>query len=338
MPVYNSERYINEAIESILNQSFQDFEFLIIDDASTDKSVELMKVYNDPRIILFLKPVNTGYTESLNMALSMAKGKYVARMDSDDISLVTRLAQQVEFMESNKMIAGCGSAIKIIPNSEVVIYPTEPEKLKIALLDYCAIAHPSMILRKQFMIDKNLSYDKSFEPSEDYDLWTRIVEDADLANIPQILLHYRQHNNQISIVKEMLQRKNADRCRIRMLGYLHTPLSEFDIECCEVVYQRKKIRSLELLYRIVDWLDYSVIKNKTRNFYHQEMFMEFIRKKKTLLIQSFFLQRISYSPVTLSEYFFADKKIKGFLTFSNHMKLFVKSMIFRRIQLEKLME
>ena len=117
MPVYNAGYYLKEAIDSILNQSFSDFEFFIIDDKSTDNSLEIIKSYKDDRIILIEKQSNTGYTDSLNMAIKLSKGKYIARMDADDISSPKRFLKQYEYLESHQDVVLLGTNYEIIGDS-----------------------------------------------------------------------------------------------------------------------------------------------------------------------------------------------------------------------------
>jgi glycosyltransferase involved in cell wall biosynthesis len=128
MPVYNCELYIKEAIYSILNQTFTDYELIIIDDCSTDSTADIIKDYSDSRIIFFEKDSNSGYTNSLNYGLSVAKGEYIARMDGDDISLPTRLEKQVHFLNSNPDIVLCGTSYSIMEQQGVFYMPQNIKK------------------------------------------------------------------------------------------------------------------------------------------------------------------------------------------------------------------
>ena len=202
MCTYNGGHYLKEQIDSILNQTFSDFEFIIIDDASTDKSVEILQSYSDPRIQLIVKPKNSGYTDSLNYGLTIAKGEYIARMDSDDISLPTRFEKQVEVLQKNKDVVVCGSWISVFGNNmESVIFeaPQNPIEIKLTFLSYDCIAHPSVMFRKSCM--ENLEYQKEFVPAEDYKLWSEVILKHDFYIIQEALLRYRQHENNISKIK-----------------------------------------------------------------------------------------------------------------------------------------
>lgn len=155
MPVYNAELYLDEAIQSITNQTYKKFEFIIINDGSTDKSLEIIKKYKDEysRIVLISRE-NKGLVFSLNEGISKAKGKYIARMDADDISLSTRLEEQVAFMEENQEIGVCGSWVEVFgDNRKNTIWkmPKSNEELKTRLLFSVPVAHPSVMMRKEIL-------------------------------------------------------------------------------------------------------------------------------------------------------------------------------------------
>jgi len=198
MPVYNSEKFLREAVESILNQTFSDFEFLVINDGSTDKSVEIIESYNDSRIRLVHNEQNLGLIATLNKGLNLANGEYIARMDGDDISLVHRLEKQVEFLDCNPDIAICGTLIKTFGNvnSSVFRYPQDSDLIKSTLLFKCALAHPAVMIRKS-AID-GLYFNYSYKHAEDYELWTRASKFLKFYNIQDVHLLYRMHENQVS--------------------------------------------------------------------------------------------------------------------------------------------
>jgi glycosyltransferase involved in cell wall biosynthesis len=176
MPVYNGAKYLKEAIDSVLSQTFRDFEFLIIDDGSTDSSVEIIKSYNDQRIRLEQNDKNFGLIYSLNKGIDLTKNKYIARMDADDISLPDRLKIQFEFMESHFDIAVSGVYTITIGkvNGHTNKFFTEPEDIKANLLFNTSLEHPSVIIRKEILQKYNLFYNENFKHSEDFDLWERI--------------------------------------------------------------------------------------------------------------------------------------------------------------------
>ena len=157
MPVLNGSTHINEAIDSILNQSFTNFELLIIDDGSKDSTITKIRTYNDSRIHLILNQKNIGQSKTLNKGLDMARGEYIARMDQDDISMPDRLKKQVEFMEANSNVDVCGSWTKILGDYDGVLeLETESEKIKINLLTNKNLVHPAVMIRRGTLLINDL--------------------------------------------------------------------------------------------------------------------------------------------------------------------------------------
>lgn len=224
MPVYNTAKYLNEAINSILEQTFKDFEFIIIDDCSTDGSKDIIKSYNDERIILIENESNKGIIFGLNFAISIARGKYIARMDSDDISVSNRFELQYLFLEKNSSIICCGASRTIINEEGIEIGVKEsiqnPDLLKLSMLFNCVVAHPTVFIRSDFIKSNNLYYNYEMEAAEDYDLWCKILEYGQISNLKEKLLKYRIHSEQISQVKGELQLTNSLKIRERFIHAL----------------------------------------------------------------------------------------------------------------------
>lgn len=200
MPTFNAEKHLTEAINSILNQSYSNFEFIIINDGSTDTSLDIINKYNDNRIILINLEKNRGITNALNIGIEIAKGKYIARMDADDISHSKRLEKQVKFLERNSNVDVLGSKIRVIKqNGEKtrrflgVVAP--PNILRIYTLFLCPLMHPSVIGKSSLF--KHLKY-RQFKRSEDYELWSRLSHDYQMYNLNETLLFYRAPNTEVS--------------------------------------------------------------------------------------------------------------------------------------------
>jgi len=195
LPVYNGALYLREAIESILNQTYTNFEFIIINDGSKDNSEEIIKSYNDNRII-YISQKNIGLAATLNIGIKISKGKYIARMDQDDISLPERFEKQIDFLEKNKDYDILGTWAKIFPdktNKRFHKHPTDNIKLKYFLLFNNPFVHSSVMIRKSVFEKIGLySEDKNRQPPEDYELWSRIARVSKIANIPEVLLNYRE--------------------------------------------------------------------------------------------------------------------------------------------------
>jgi len=212
MSVYNGERYLREAIDSILNQTFRDFEFLIINDGSTDRTKEILDSYKDPRIRVINNEKNIGLTKSLNKGLRLAKGEYIARMDADDISLPERLSTQAIFLDAHPDIGALGSAVQIINGcgiqSSVLRFPADHGFLRWCLCFYDPIPHPSAMMRKKAM-EQVGGYASDMMYAQDYDLWRRLSVVTRLATLPDVLLYLRKHEESLTERHLMQQRKNS---------------------------------------------------------------------------------------------------------------------------------
>lgn len=205
MPVYNGENYLREAIDSILNQSFKEFEFLIINDRSTDNSLQIIEAYRDPRIRLFNNKTNLKLVATLNKGLNLARGEYVARMDADDISLPGRLKAQVKFLDTHPEVGILGTNVELIDDSggyftnfKAQPQPSDPALVRWTLFYRCCINHPTVMVRKS--VYKHIGgYRSQFLYAEDYDLWLRAVQRTKIANLQKVLVKVRKHENNITI-------------------------------------------------------------------------------------------------------------------------------------------
>jgi glycosyltransferase involved in cell wall biosynthesis len=241
MPVYNCAEYVKDAVESILVQTFRDFELIIIDDCSTDQTKAIIQSFHDPRIRLVEKLQNSGYTDSLNAGIKMAEGAYIARMDGDDIAEKDRLQVQYEFLEENKAIGVCGSWYSIIGSGERIIVPTEADDIKIAALEYNPIAHPTVFLRRSLFTEYKFAYNKDCEPAEDYDLWCRMFPFTKVVNVPANLLRYRRHSDQVSVVKSEKQQRISSSVR---LALLHRIDPDFNVDLEKVTFKKWSLANL----------------------------------------------------------------------------------------------
>ena len=327
MPVYNCELYVEEAVESILNQSFTDFEFLILDDASTDQTVSIIKKLDDPRIHLIEKPINTGYTNSLNYGLQLAKGKYVARMDGDDISLPERFAKQVAYMEANQDAVLCGTSYKIIGNDKRIVIPERHDAIKLTLLKTNCIAHPSVMIRKKVLDEFLIVYDISKEPAEDYDMWVRLLLIGKLHNLQDILLEYRIHNAQVSRERAEDQEKNAIEIKLKLLSYLNIILEPNECEILKKILKKNVIIDFSDL-KLFKQLQKKLILSNATYFFESIGFMQYLIDLEADVIRKCFLRQKRYSPVVYFEYLKTKYKWNVGLTIIQEFKLFIKSMIF----------
>ncbi len=216
MSVFNGERYIKQAIKSILNQTYLDFEFIIINDGSTDNTADILKEFKDKRIKIINNKTNLGLTASLNKAISLARGEFIARMDADDISLPYRFEYQVEFLENNPDIALVGSSYYVCDEKDeiksIVEVLTDPDDLKQGLEKQNWFGHGTVMLRKT-ALDIVGNYDESYKYAQDYDLWLRIANKFNIANIKEPLYIWRKTKENISSKKEQEQSFYAQRAK-----------------------------------------------------------------------------------------------------------------------------
>lgn len=212
LPLYNAASYLDEALDSILAQSWTDFELLVIDDGSTDGSLEKITARTDARIRVELLPRNQGVVAALNRGLELARGAYIARMDADDIALPDRLAHQLAYMEKHPEVGALGTDFESFggPSSESWVRYFDAENLHIALLFENPICHPTVMLRRSTLSALGLKYPGDFPHAEEYALWMRISARSRLANLPERLLRYRVHGKQISRLKSAEQCRSID--------------------------------------------------------------------------------------------------------------------------------
>jgi hypothetical protein len=203
MPVHNGGPYLEPAVDSILGQSFPDFEFVIIDDGSTDATPEILRRYEaaDHRVRVQHQE-KAGLVASLNRGCALARAGYIARMDADDIAFPDRLARQVDFLDRHPDVAVLGSAVMRIDASGGEIKrnlcPTSHAEIVAALREYTCFTHPSVMLRSAALTAVG-GYRPAYGPAEDYDLWLRLSEHYELANLPDPLLYYRVYPGQLSV-------------------------------------------------------------------------------------------------------------------------------------------
>lgn len=198
MSAYNAEAFLEEAVKSILNQTYKKIEFIIINDGSTDCTTEILGKYEkiDNRIKIIDNDGNKGLIYSLNKGIEYSKGKYIVRMDADDISRINRIEKQVDLMESNEDIAISGSNISMFMENKkylkrIVNAPKSNDEIKANSLFETSFFHPTVIIKREIFLDKKFRYNENDKYAEDYGLWNRIIIDNNAQNIDEVLLDYR---------------------------------------------------------------------------------------------------------------------------------------------------
>lgn len=263
MPAYNAEKYIGEAIESILNQTLKDFEFIIVNDGSTDDTVKIVRKYadGDERIKLVDNKENRGLIAVLNQGLDLCKGEYIARMDSDDISLPERFEKQVEYLDKHRECGVVGSAVRIFGAKSGGHQNPPCVKLFDLLIHGSKVTHPSVMMRASVLRDNGIYYDSQYPHAEDFAFWISIVRVAEIHNLPEVLLNYRWHNTNISVVHRKTQVESTERARRNLLKSLIT--NEDDItKLLDLTRESDQHFWLSNLLPIIKRKRYSLVKTK----------------------------------------------------------------------------
>lgn len=208
MPVYNGERYVRQAVDSILAQSFSDFEFIIVDDGSTDATRALLAEIDDPRVLVIENERNLGVTKSLNVGLGAVRGRFVARIDADDIADPERLALQVAYMRANPDVVLLGSGHVAVDDAgdqvEQVRRPMSDAEFRWTALLYSPVIHPSVMFRADLIDESGLRYDEHAD-AEDYDMWIRMLAHGKGARLGRPLVTWRRHAGAIGVARRQQQ-------------------------------------------------------------------------------------------------------------------------------------
>jgi glycosyltransferase involved in cell wall biosynthesis len=245
LPVYNGGRYLREAVESILSQTLQAFELLIVDDGSTDQTEAICRSFTDPRIRVNRHERNSGLVSALNDGIDQISTKYVARMDADDVALPSRLARQVAFLDSRPDIAACGSWARELVDGrlrDVMRRPTG-EYLRRTAWRPVPIFHPTACLRAEVLHE--LRYRPDFIHAEDYDLWLRLCRRHRIDNVPAVLLHYRIHQASVGRTYRSTQLANSWRTFREHYPAIDVPFEDFEtlmgVSCAASPFARMRL-------------------------------------------------------------------------------------------------
>ena len=239
MSVYNGERYLREAVESILGQTFTEFEFIIVNDGSTDGTREILTAYNDPRIRLVRNEENIGLTRSLNKGLALGRGEYIARMDADDVSLPHRLEVQVRYLDQYPGVGLVACDLQFIDDEGHTLgrsYRSCGNSLvRWYLLFYNYIAAHSHVVFRRDLVANLGGYDETFEYAQDYELWSRLTEISEAVVLPDVLGKWRRHKRQVSVTRAARQRQCARCVAIGNLSRLMGTGWAADDACLELI-------------------------------------------------------------------------------------------------------
>lgn len=281
MPVYNAGEFLREAIDSILDQTYEEFEFLIINDGSTDSSVNIIESYEDERIKLVHNTENVGLVKTLNKGIEIAQGKYIVRMDADDIAETNRIEVQLNFMENNYDVAVAGSNVVMFLSDKPLIkrptdFPTRYSEIRCKLLFESPIIHPAVIIRKNVLLENNYRYRDEYKDTEDYELWMEIAKEHRVVNISKRLLKYRIVSN--SITNQALKRM-SDRIRVMKkiyilgLDYLGVEYSEDELDIHAEIALSSTLKHFQYTKKSVEkWLHKLIDANNSVGRFKSEIF------------------------------------------------------------------
>jgi len=281
MPVYNASEFLRETMDSILDQTYEEFEFLIINDGSTDSSVNIIESYEDERIRLIHNTENIGLIKTLNKGIEIAHGKYIVRMDADDIAEKNRIETQVNFMEKNLDVAVAGSNGVMFLSSKPMIkkitdFPTRYSEIRCKLLFESPIMHPAVIMRKNVLLENNFRYNDEYKATEDYGLWMEIAKDHKIVNISQKLLRYRIVSS--SVTNQALKRMN-DRIKVMKkiyilgLDYLGVKYSDDELDIHAEIALSSTLKHFQYTKKSVEkWLYKLMDTNNSVGRFRSEIF------------------------------------------------------------------
>jgi glycosyltransferase involved in cell wall biosynthesis len=293
LPCYNCGPYIGESIQSILDQTYTDFELIVIDDGSTDETLSVIQSFNDRRIRLANNDQNIGLVAGLNKGLNLAQYEYIAIMHGDDIALPNRLAEQVDYLQTHPEVVCCGSWINILGTNQTIAYPTHPDEVHVRMLQENVIAHPTVMFRSATIRTHNLSYHPEYHyGAEDYAFWQQFMLVGKMANIPKVLLKYRVHNNQKSELYKQ-----------RIIGYTQNIRTHFLTALCPSGRYEQflgnypnasdKSFSYPQFDQEIQQLRCLIKQNALQKTYNPKIFNNYIRQKEFYLTRAFVMHHLT---------------------------------------------
>lgn len=330
LPVYNAETHLAEAVNSILSQTYNNFKLLAIDDGSNDHSLSILQTaqQKDNRVQIITRP-NRGLIATLNEGIDLAEGKYIARMDADDISLPKRLEKQVQLLESQSDVGICGCMYKFTgaSNDNVHVY-LKHDYIATRLLFGVPFAHPSVMFRKSLFDENNLRYSSNYIHCEDYELWTRCIKLTKFSNVEEHLFLYRIHDSQISVVNKSITLG-------KHISISKKLLSEFDLILTdkETLAFIGKENNEEGFNNMLAMYTKLAINNKENNFLDQEALKEVLSAALISSITKFYgldgLRKLKNDPI-----FYEHAKV-SVKTYQHALKRSIKNTMKKRLPLVK---
>jgi len=304
MPNYNNEAFLREAIDSILHQTFKDFIFLIVDDGSTDKSIDIINSYTDPRIRLVIKEKNSGIVDALNKGIDLVDTKYFVRMDGDDLSTPDRIQLLYDFMEAHPEVGVCGSHLRLFGDqNEVWKMELDPQRIKSKLIYTNSVSHAPSIFRTEVLKKNKIYYTNNHPYMEDYDIFFRLKNLTEFAHLDKVLYDYRvlKHNSTVKNRHTILQRKRN--MYVQVLSELGIEPSERNID----LHVQLFLGDIPLTYstrEYREWVNTLLRQNEKMKLYPQQGFKSFMDKTW----RGFFFKLVPLPVSKTIGYFIVSKK------------------------------
>lgn len=272
MPVYNGEKYLRETMDSVLAQTYTHFIFLIINDGSTDSTRDIVLSYQDERIRLVDNEHNMGLVDTLNKGIGLVETEFLARLDADDLWDKTKLEKQMAVMDARPEVGLCGTSIHKfgIINGDM-IFPEDNEGLKVGFLFYCMMSHPSVVYRMSMLRETGLLYKKEAFPAEDYKMWVDILQVSQIYNIPEPLVMYRQHENQICQEKKDIQQGKTEAVQTELFLRIYPDASQQEVDFYLHRYLAGDIRSAADFSVFAAWIERVLQANRQSRYANQQL-------------------------------------------------------------------
>ena len=274
MPVFNSSKYLKEAIQSILDQSFENFEFIILNDNSTDESLKIIKEFQliDKRIVLINKTENFGPSLLRNEGIEIAKAEFIAFMDADDVAVSQRFIKQIEVLKNNNDIGLCGSWFKLFGENiedQIIKHYEFHDDLKINFLLECYIGNPTVMFKKSLL--KDLRFKNEFRVMGDYELWARFIHTTKFYNIQQVLVNYRWHQDNITKTTNVDRQKIHLSIQTSQLNDFGIDLNTPNLDCYFLSLEFKERQNHEKIKNIIDGGKFLIEKNLELKIFNQKI-------------------------------------------------------------------
>jgi glycosyltransferase involved in cell wall biosynthesis len=255
LPFYNAEKTLGLAIQSILDQTYTDFELLLYNDGSTDNSLAVVNGFSDARIRLINLPSNIGLIDILNQSLVDAKGDYWARMDADDVAFPDRLSKQVDFLNQHTDCGICGTQMRILGTDEIIHKPLNDAELRWWIFKSTPFSHPTVMLKRAALLNTQLCFRKEAYVAEDYDMWWRFAYHTRLGNLPEVLLEYRIHPAQESSSKQAIQADHFKASQVAFCASIGSP-KWFQIDWINQTLTHSESATFKNIIKTNQWFDY----------------------------------------------------------------------------------